>query len=135
MVVLIWPSIWSTLNPSLTMNALIACDKVWSTCCAIHNSLLLFDGLDVGWDETTQDDSQLVFDIPFSMQRLNRHEENVEIRPGTEYKEGFFDKHSKNGKRVVRNLPLDVFQERLIHHFDIRFKRNELAWPKRKRKG
>ena len=72
------------------MNALIACDKVWSTCCAIHNSLLLFDGLDVGWDETTQDDSQLVFDIPFSMQRLNRHDENVEIRPGIEYEEGFF---------------------------------------------
>ena len=50
-----------------------------------------------------------LFDIPFSMQRLNRHDENVEIRPGIEYEEGFFYKSSKNGKRVVRKLPLDVF--------------------------
>ena len=41
----------------------------------------------------------------------------------------------KNGERVVRKLPLDVFQERLVHHFDIRFKENELAWPKQKRKA
>jgi len=71
-------------------------------------------------------------DIPFSMQRLNRHEDSVVISPGTEYAPGFFDKYMSKGKRVVRKLPLHVFQERLVHHFDIRFKTNELAWPKRK---
>ena len=67
------------------------------------------------------------------MQRLNRHDDNEEIRPGTDYGENFFEKYSQQGKRVVRKMPLQIFQERLVHHFDIRFKRNDLAWPKRKK--
>ena len=96
-------------------------DKVWSTCCALHNMLLFIDGLDDGWDEITKDEIGLKIDIPFSMQRLNRHDDDEVIRKGTEYPEVFFDKYTKNGKRVVRDLPLNVFQERLVHHFDIRF--------------
>ena len=68
------------------------------------------------------------------MQRLNRHDEDEVINKGTEYEEDFFDKYTRNGKRVVRKLPLNVFQERLIHHFDIRFLKNDLAWPKRRGK-
>ena len=68
------------------------------------------------------------------MQRLNRHDDDEVIRKGTEYPEVFFDKYTKNGKRVVRDLPLNVFQERLVHHFDIRFKKNDIAWPKRRKK-
>ena len=64
-------------------------DKVWSTCCALHNMLLFIDGLDDGWDETTQDKSRLKIDIPFSMQRLNRHDDDEVIRKGTEYPEVF----------------------------------------------
>ena len=97
--------------------------------------LLFLDGLDEDWDETPLQDSRIEIDIPFSMQRLNRHEEDNDIRRGTHYVEGFFDKYTKDGKRVVRKMPLQVFQERLVHHFDIRFKRNDLSWPKRRRKN
>ena len=64
-------------------------DKVWSTCCALHNMLLFIDGLDLGWEGQTQDKSQLKHNIPFSMQRLNRHNKNEITRKGTEYDEVF----------------------------------------------
>ena len=52
-------------------------DKMWSNCCALHNVLMCIDGLDKGRDEFFQDESKLAFDIPFSMQLLSRHEENM----------------------------------------------------------
>ena len=47
------------------------------------------------------------------------------------YYENYFKKYSVGNKRIVRKLPLEVFHERLIHHFDIRFKKNDLRWPQR----
>ena len=91
--------------------------------------LLFIDGLDKGWNEVSQDRSTLRTKVPFSMQRLNRHDDNEIIRNGTEHPEDYFDKHTKNGKRIVRKLPLKVFQERLIHHFDMHFKRNDMFCP------
>ena len=128
---------FTVLKHGIRLNSIANCDKVWKTCCAIHNRLLFIDGLDVGWDEsdkTVNNSSDDEIDIPFSMQRLNRHQEKPTIRPGTKYNDKFFDKYTKDGKRIVRKLPLDVFQERLIHHFDIRFKNNDITWPKRKNK-
>ena len=98
-------------------------EKACTTCCALHNILLFVYSLDKGWDEISQHDSQHKFDIPFPIGRLNRHEENEEIRNGNERETGFFDKYSTNGKRVVRKLPLHVFRERLIHRFDICLKK------------
>ena len=34
----------------------------------------------------------------------------------------------------VSKIPLDIFQERLIHHFDLRFKKNDINWPQRKKR-
>ena len=49
-------------------------DKVWSTCCSLHNMLLFIDGMDKGWNEVSQSRSNLRTKVPFSMQRLNRHD-------------------------------------------------------------
>ena len=109
------------LKHGIRLHLISNSDKAWSTCFALHNMLLFVDGLHEGWDDFSKDTSKLGMDIPFSMQRLNRHEESEEISPGAECEPGFFDKHTSNGKRVVRKLPLHVFQEGLVHHFDIRF--------------
>ena len=42
-----------------------------------------------------------------------------------------YNKYEVNGKRVVSKMLLSLFQNRLIEHFDICFKRNDLQWPKR----
>ena len=94
------------LKHGICLHKISNSDKAWTTCCVLHNRLLFIGDLDKGWDEISRDDSQLEFDVPFSMQRLNRHEENEEIRNGAENETRFLDKHSKNGKRVVRNSPL-----------------------------
>ena len=60
------------------------------TCCAIHNRLLFIDELDKHWDKSTKKKAHLKFDIPFSMQSLNRYEDNEEIRFGTDYDNYFF---------------------------------------------
>ena len=124
---------FNVLKYGIRLHKISDCDKVWATCCALHNRILNIDGLDTCWEQSTKEKGYLKFDIPFSMQRLNRHDDNEEIRPGTDYDENFFEKYSQQGKRVVRKMPLLIFQERLVHHFDIRFKRNDLAWPKRKK--
>ena len=46
---------------------------------------------------------------------------------------GYFKKYALDGKRVVSKLPHEVFQERLIHHFDTRFKRQKIKQPVRKK--
>ena len=122
------------LKHGIRLHKIANSDKVWSTCCSLHNMLLFIDGLDKGWEESTQDISSMTMKLPFSLQRLNRHDDGDVIQKGTEYPPNFWNKYIINDKRVVRKLPLKVFQERLIHHFDIRFKKNNLSWPKRSRK-
>ena len=124
---------FNVLKSGIRLHKISDCDKVWATCCALHNRLLIIDELDKCWDQSTKEKGYLKFDIPFSMQRLNRHKDDEEIRPGTDYGDNFFVKYSQGAKRVVRKMPLLIFQERLVHHFDIRFKQNDLAWPKRKK--
>ena len=125
---------FTILRHGIRLNSISQCDKVWKTCCALHNKLLFIDGMDKGWQdevETIYDSSDDEMEIPFSMQRLNRHSNDPKSNNATKYDDKFFDKYTTNGKRIVRKLPMSVFQERLIHHFDIRFKRNDIIWPKR----
>ena len=125
---------FTILRHGIRLNSIAQCDKVWKTCCALHNKLLFIDGMDKGWDESNDSisvDSDEEIEIPFSMQRLNRLNDQAINNHESNYDDDFFDKYTRNGKRIVRKIPLDVFQERLIHHFDIRFKRNDIIWPKR----
>ena len=71
-------------------------------------------------------------DVPFALTRLNRLSSTNKPSNYTEYDANFFNKYTVENKRQVSKLPLKVFQERLIHHFDIRFKKNDIQWPKRK---
>jgi hypothetical protein len=90
--------------------------------------------MDKGWQdqgESNFDSSDDEVEIPFSIERLNRHSNEPNSSNATKYEDNFFDKYSNNGKRIVRKLPMHIFQERLIHHFDIRFKKNDIVWPKR----
>jgi hypothetical protein len=125
---------FTILKHGIRLNSISQCDQVWKTCCALHNKLLFIDGMDQGWDESKDDnsiDSDEEIDIPFSMERLNRNRSNVNMIHIPKYDDNFFKKYTINGKRIVRKIPLDIFQERLIHHFDIRFKRNDIIWPRR----
>ena len=94
--------------------------------------------MDKGWDNSNDKDKDMSDDeleVPFSIDRLNRHDDTPDTINTTKYDDNFFQKYTTNGKRVVRKMPLDVFQDRLIHHFDIRFKRNDISWVKRNKRN
>ena len=44
------------------------------------------------------------------------------------------DKYIVKGKRVVSKMPLLLFRQCLVNHFDIRFKNHDIVWPMRLKK-
>ena len=65
---------WRILRYGIKLWGIKNTDKIWLTCCALHNWLLEVDGLAEGWEngvkscwETEPDDPR---DIPFAIKRL-----------------------------------------------------------------
>ena len=61
--------------------------------------------------------------MPFTIQRLHSEVKTTGSELGTKISA---DKYTINGKRIVKNMPLSIFQDRLVEHFDIRFKKNDI---------
>ena len=134
---------FTILRYGTRFQSITRCDQLWLTCCAIHNMLLDIDGLDENWDNGTPSNWELINDrhieTPFAISKLNRNfttdelmqiQENVnsdmeEIIEDTSKK---YDKYTVDGKRVVAKMPLHLFQQCLVRHFDIRFKRKDIIW-------
>ena len=125
---------FSILKKGIRLGSIEKSDKVWRTCCALHNLLLFNDGLDKNWDADAKEMNFRRVDdvIPFALRRLTS-DDRSSCNHAT-YETGHFNECSKDGKRVLSKIPLNVFQERLIHHFDLRFKKNDIKWPCRKSK-
>ena len=60
-------------------------------------------------------------DMPFALIRLNRLLSTDLPTNYTGYNETYFNEYTIEEKRIVLKMPLEVFQERLLHHFDSRF--------------
>ena len=73
--------------------------------------------------------------IPFALQRLHSNAQKyngIEIDTNELPKNKCtYDKYTIDGKRVVYTIPLSIFQDRLVGHFDIWFNKYEIVWPKR----
>ena len=44
---------WRILKTGIRVQGIEAVNKVWLTCCALHNWLLEIDGLDSDWESQT----------------------------------------------------------------------------------
>ena len=124
------------------------CDQLWLTCCALHNMLLNVDGLDKNWENgirsnweihdnrNRNQNFELIIDTPFALTRLNRDVtfEDVESSDDDSCNvlpmETLCRRYTINGKRIVANMPLHLFRKCLISHFNIRFERNDIIWPR-----
>ena len=146
---------WKCLKYGVRLAGYKPCDKLWLTCCALHNMLLEIDGLSKKWEEgvssyweTEVDDFET---LPFALKRLNLPSDkrvydvsgvglgNDVIRspiiseielPNVQM---MVDRQLEHPHEViaVKDLPLSVFRQKLIRHFNIAFQRNEISWPKR----
>ena len=59
------------------------------------------------------------------------HELEEAEEPAYRNEEGISVPRTVGGVHVVRNLSLPFFRSKLVRHFDIAFKRNEVQWPRR----
>ena len=154
---------WRVLRYGIKLWGINNTDKIWLTCCALHNWLLEIDGLAKGWEhgvkscwETEPDDPR---DIPFAIKRLRapgkKREIQMQLRDlsgmghGTDVERSSTDEVEEerlveneeqvnaikeNGKIPIRSLSLEYFRKKLITHFNIAYKKKEVQWPRRLKK-
>ena len=128
---------FSPLRSGIRLWSIKDCDKTWMTCCALHNMLLFHDGYDQNWNLCEYDaylnpnnNSNPTSNVSFAVNRLNRHISGNVTNSTVRVDQNKFSKYTENGFRIVSKMPLDVFRDCLIRHFDIRFKSNSVFWPK-----
>lgn len=126
------------LRYGVRLQSIEKCDQLYVTCCALHNRLLFIDGLDKGWKDGVESnwERENRDETPFAVQRLHRLSNNDNVQSHDDNDDNIvntlhYNNYEVNGKRIVSKMPLTVFQNRLIEHFDICFKRNDIQWPKR----
>ena len=78
---------------------------------------------------------------PFAISRLNGSFRSNSPTNGQEFDieqdthmSIFCEKYTKDGERIVLKMPLNIFRQCLVNHFDIRFKKNDITWPGRMNK-
>jgi hypothetical protein len=156
------------LKTGIRLNGQEAADKVFLSCCALHNWLLEVDGLDINWEEGNVSDwegelgnhdlQDVNVHLPFAVARLlspaemrsfdvaespwfqQNHGPNNHAAGLHQAQERRFEQNearlyteqenaTAGGVRVVKDLSLAYFRNKLIEHFDISFHRNEIIWP------
>lgn len=149
------------LKTGIRLDGPKSADRIWLTCCALHNWLLEADGLDdwVG-DIGLNDISDMCY-APFALQRLQQdeftrfgstqHEKEAAearqraIRRGEleEYLEEDVEvyeadpittgvvRYDANGAVIVNSLSYGDFRCCLVEHFDILFRNSKVRWPVR----
>ena len=113
---------------------------MWLTFLELHNLLIEVDGLAKNWEQGFSSDWEVItknfesrMDTPFAITKLNRSllgDDGSEVHKslGSE-RTPSYDKYTINGKRIVANMPLNIFRDCLINHFDIRFQMKTIEWP------
>ncbi len=132
-------------------------DNIFKMCCALNNWLLEIDGLDGEWDriQGNHDAIDVLRHAPSALQCLYNasewdprtldlsgmgHGDQPEFE--VEMETNNPNAGENNGAavmeevdipvRVVRNLSLNYFRQKLIEHFDIMYQQHQLVWPVRR---
>ena len=113
---------FTILSKGIDAHEIGTVDKVWKTCCALHNWLLDVDGYDVRWGEEIPSDDTLCF----ALLRLNiaESQEVTIVEEDTDIDIGNTSLRHNDIIRDVRSMSLHQFRQRLVEHFNIMFKCN-----------
>jgi hypothetical protein len=137
---------WRILKVGVHLSSAIAMDRVWFTCCALHNWLLEEDSLNKNWESGVQSEweGELV-ELGDDVERVHNAVQNLSsnlsgFATGNEDDDTEEDLHQQetmpadstlnDGTRIVHLLSQKFFHQRLVKHFDILWQNNELVWPK-----
>jgi hypothetical protein len=129
------------LKTGIPLHGIEATDRIWSTCCALHNFLLEEDGLDAGWDmnqymsdlghhdeddsncflgrprNSTEDQCQRQFDTSGMGPGSDRGRTGFQALPTAG--EGPPTRVYEDGAIKVHTLTLKHFRAKLVENFDI----------------
>jgi Plant transposon protein len=145
------------LKIGIRIHSIAAVDKLWCTCCALHNMFLEDDGLSETWKTGTdsdwqgelghhsiQDTTDTMSDMSgmgFGNNRLDEDDDNDnnEGNDGntnnmTTYFNNTYDSDESNDivtHTTVHLMRHSDFRQKLIDHFDILFEREQIRWPTR----
>ena len=145
---------FAVLKRGINLHGIEATDKIWLTCCALHNFLLEEDGLEMNWDTSDPKDildmahgGQEVIDVSGMGVGNDRapvgigNDESVETDSSNTFHEGVVDEsnsitepcpnQSQSAPIKVWNMTRAQFRDRLVENFNIRWTRNEVVWPTR----
>ena len=104
-------------------------DKVWMTCCALHNMLLEVDGYAEMWEGSIASVPTTGGIICFAISRL--HDVIGEIPEGERVEQNGEINSGNDAIREVRKMTQDAFRKKLVEHFDIMFNEYAIVWPTR----
>ena len=149
---------WRILKTGIRLHTLASADRVWKTCCALHNRLLDIDGLDQKWENGVRSNWEgnlghhehldTLSHVSFAIQRTNvlcpdaRNFDSSGMGAGDDGNGGDLTDNyvppaaiddnltTVDGVRVVRHLSLNFFRSKLVEHFDIRWQQHDIEWPK-----
>jgi len=151
---------WRVLQTGIRLEGAVAANRIWMTCCALHNWLLEVDGLDKQWEEGVPSDWQGSLGnndadecrrhAPFAIHRLNNpqlerfgstnHQREAQNRRageldleqvGNDDDEVTDERRNANGAICVNSLAYADFRERLVVHFDMLHRQHKVRWPTR----
>lgn len=133
------------LKTGIPLHGIEVCDRVWLTCCALHNFFLVEDGLDEKWDVSNYLSDEGAHEEEDIRRYCNLDASGVgpgndvplghsaELWPVAE-SEGMNieeDGSDEDNAIPVSKLSLVLFKSKLIEHFDILWKQNKIKWPSR----
>ena len=142
----------AVLKRGITLHGIEAMDKIWLTCCALHNFLLEEDGLEMNWDSLDPKEVPGV---------VHGQETYISVWGGEMMKCWYVlvmmkvwklalpapiikvllmtitpllssqakAHHLPPSKSKVWSLTWDQFRDRLVENFNIQWTRNEVIWP------
>jgi hypothetical protein len=142
---------WRILKTGIRQQGMEVTNKIWKTCCALHNEVDGIDGegmgaigqhdqldimqhaplalqqLQLGFDPRSYDVSGIGYgddycNVTATMEMVNVTKQNSDVVQN--------ENDEASTVRIVRYLSLQYFRKKLIEHFDIMFKRYQLVWPK-----
>ena len=130
---------FAILRYGLRFQSITSCDQMFLTCCALHNLLLDHDGLHNNWNESYDYDTNK---LPFAMSRLRQptavpqhaDQDRADMLSDLTERSNLVSaccKYTEDNCRVVNKMPLELFKQCLVNHFDIRFQKNDIKWPTR----
>ena len=155
---------WRILKAGVRIHGVDGVDDVWLTCCALHNWLLDIDGLSGEWKngvpvsdwegpiggmDLEGIDAGVANMIARLSKNLNpRNYDSSGMGPGNDLVGevyGFCDSDCEEGidegvetstttELKISSLSLPFFRSKLVAHFSILFERNQIVWPKSKRR-